>query len=107
MFRRIFTPKKTINFLSHSKVAAVFSTLLLIVSLAVWFVKKDDKYGIDYKGGYEIIVKFNGDGYKTADELDRLNDLHELSKDEVKQLDWYDAWWKKVGAIGQDWLIEH
>ena len=51
------------------------------------------------------LVKFNGDGYKTADELDRLNDLHELSKDEVKQLDWYDTWWKKVGAIGQDWLI--
>ena len=52
------------------------------------------------------LVKFNGNGYKTADELDRLNDLHKLSKDEVKQLDWYDAWWKKVGAIGQDWLIE-
>ena len=51
------------------------------------------------------LVKFNGDGYKTADELDRLNDLHELSKDEVKQLGWYDTWWKKVGAIGQDWLI--
>ena len=51
------------------------------------------------------LVKFNGDGYKTADELDRLNDLHELSKDEVKQLDWYDTWWKKVGTIGQDWLI--
>ena len=51
------------------------------------------------------LVKFNGDGYKTADELDRLNDLHELSKDEVKQLDWYDTWWKKVGIIGQDWLI--
>ena len=51
------------------------------------------------------LLKFNGDGYKTADELDRLNDLHELSKDEIKQLDWYDAWWKKDGAIGQDWLI--
>ena len=51
------------------------------------------------------LVKFNGNGYKTADELDRLNDLHELSKDEVKQLDWYNTWWKKVGAIGQDWLI--
>ena len=51
------------------------------------------------------LVKFNGNGYKTADELDRLNDLHKLSKDEVKQLDWYDTWWKKVGTIGQDWLI--
>ena len=51
------------------------------------------------------LIKFNGDGYKTADELDRLNDLHELSKDEIKQLSWYDTWWKKVGAIGQDWLI--
>ena len=51
------------------------------------------------------LVKFNGDGYKTADELDRLNDLYELSKDEIKQLSWYDTWWKKVGAIGQNWLI--
>lgn len=51
------------------------------------------------------LIKFNGDGYKTADELDRLNDLHELSKDEIKQLSWYDAWWKKVGAIGQNWII--
>ena len=51
------------------------------------------------------LVKFNGNGYKTADELDRLNDLHELSKDEVKQLDWYDTWWKRVGTIGQYWLI--
>lgn len=51
------------------------------------------------------LVKFNGNGYKTADELDRLNDLHKLSKDEITQLDWYDTWWKKVGAIGQDWLI--
>ena len=51
------------------------------------------------------LVKFNGNGYKTADELDRLNDLYELSKDEVKQLDWYDTWWKKVGTIEQDWLI--
>ena len=51
------------------------------------------------------LVKFNGNGYKTADELDRLNDLHKLSKDEVKQLDGYDTWWKKVGVIGQDWLI--
>ena len=52
------------------------------------------------------LLKFNGNGYKTADELDRLNDLHKLSKDEVKQLDWYDEWWKKAGSIGQDWLIE-
>ena len=51
------------------------------------------------------LVKFNGNGYKTADELDRLNDLHKLSKDEITQLDWYDTWWKKVGAIGQNWLI--
>ena len=52
------------------------------------------------------LLKFNGNGYKTADELDRLNDLYKLSKDEVKQLDWYGDWWKKAGSIGQDWLIE-
>ena len=75
MFRRIFTPKKTINFLSHSKVAAVFSTLLLIVSLAAWFVKKDDKYGIDYKGGYEIIVKFNGNDVNGQDIRNSLSKI--------------------------------
>ena len=52
------------------------------------------------------LLKFNGNGYKTADELDRLNDLHKLSKDEIKQLDWYGDWWEKAGSIGQDWLIE-
>lgn len=51
------------------------------------------------------LIKFNGDGYKTADELDRLNDLHKLSENEISQLDWYATWWKKVGSIGQDWLI--
>lgn len=58
MFRKIFVPKKTINFLSLSKPAAIFSTLLLIASFYMWFTKGNDKYGIDYKGGYEIVVSF-------------------------------------------------
>ena len=59
MFTRLFTPKKTINFLAYSKFAIICSILLFIASITVWCLKGDNKYGIDYKGGYEIIVKFN------------------------------------------------
>ncbi|MGI6680396.1 MAG: protein translocase subunit SecF [Bdellovibrionota bacterium] len=76
MFRRIFVPKKTIDFLSHSKVAMFFSTLLLVVSLAVWFARGDDKYGIDYRGGYEIIVKFDDDAVASQDVRDALDEAH-------------------------------
>ncbi len=58
MFRKIFVPKKTINFLSLAKPAAIFSTLLLVASFYTWFAKGPNKYGIDYKGGYEIVVSF-------------------------------------------------
>ena len=51
----------------------------------------------------KTIERFNGQGYKTADELDRLNDLYELSDKEVN-LPWYENWWKYTGKIGQDWL---
>ena len=61
----------------------------------------------DIKSEVNIIMKtierFNGQGYKTADELDRLNDLYELSDKEVN-LPWYENWWKYTGKIGQDWL---
>ena len=46
------------------------------------------------------------DNKKVYHELDMLiYGIFGLSKDEIKQLSWYDTWWKKVGAIGQNWLI--
>ncbi len=58
MFIKIFSPKNTINFLSYKKYVFVISALLIIASVYTWISKKDDKYGIDYKGGSEIVVGF-------------------------------------------------
>lgn len=53
-----FIPKDTnIDFLSKAKFAYILSILLIVISFYVWFERGDSKYGVDYKGGTEIIVK--------------------------------------------------
>ena len=119
--------KSLSNYIKESIVASIDSTPEIVLAIRLLdgkhhaiFYSEDNRKSFkhlvyDTKETNEIkneldlfekwLLKFNGNGYKTADELDRLNDLHKLSKDEIKQLDWYDAWWKKVGMIGQDWLL--
>lgn len=72
MFTRIFTPKETINFLKYSKLAFCISLILFTASVIVWCKKGDDKYGIDYKGGYEIIVSFEDNNVKSQDIRDAI-----------------------------------
>lgn len=119
--------KSLSNYIKESIVASIDSTPEIVLAIRLLdgkhhaiFYSEDNRKSFkhlvyDTKETNEIkneldlfekwLLKFNGNGYKTADELDRLNDLHKLSKDEIKQLDWYDTWWKKVGMIGQDWLL--
>ena len=119
--------KSLSNYIKESIVASIDSTPVIVLAIRLLdgkhhaiFYSEDNRKSFkhlvyDTKETNEIkneldlfekwLLKFNGNGYKTADELDRLNDLHKLSKGEIKQLDWYDAWWKKVGMIGQDWLL--
>lgn len=119
--------KSLSNYIKESIVASIDSTPEIVLAIRLLdgkhhaiFYSEDNRKSFkhlvyDTKETSEIkneldlfekwLLKFNGNGYKTADELDRLNDLHKLSKDEIKQLDWYDTWWKKVGMIGQDWLL--
>ena len=119
--------KSLSNYIKESIVASIDSTPEIVLAIRLLdgkhhaiFYSEDNRKSFkhlvyDTKETNEIkneldlfekwLLKFNGNGYKTADELDRLNDLHKLSKGEIKQLDWYDAWWKKVGMIGQDWLL--
>jgi len=46
-----------INFLGKRKAAYILSLLLVASSLYLWFQMGDSKYGIDYLGGHEIVVK--------------------------------------------------
>ena len=45
------------DFLGKRYSAIAFSALLIIGSLTLWFSKGDQKFGIDYKGGHELVVR--------------------------------------------------
>jgi preprotein translocase subunit SecF len=58
---RIFH-KTNFNFIKHRKIAYVVSTVLLLTGLVSLFVKGLN-YGIDFKGGAEVVIRFE----KTVD----------------------------------------
>ena len=45
------------DFMGKAKAAMFISLLCVLGSVYVWFDKGDAKYGVDYKGGHEILVK--------------------------------------------------
>lgn len=54
-----FLSKKTeIDFMKHGKFWIVVSLLMVAFSVYVWFAKGDDKYGIDFRGGVNLVVQF-------------------------------------------------
>ena len=50
-----------VDFLGKAKFAFVLSAIMIAASAYIWFTTGDSKYGIDYQGGHEIVVKFNSD----------------------------------------------
>lgn len=50
-----------IDFIGNWKIASIFSLALILTAVAVWVNTGDLRYGIDYKGGHEIIVKVASD----------------------------------------------
>lgn len=49
------------DFLKYRGVAAVLSLLMIAGSLFLWFDKGDEKYGTDFSGGHEFLIKFTTD----------------------------------------------
>lgn len=47
------------DFLGKAKLAITVSTCFIIYSIFLWVSKGDSKYGVDYKGGSELIVAFS------------------------------------------------
>jgi preprotein translocase subunit SecF len=56
----LISPKLKVDFIGKAKFAFLLSFLMLAYSGYVWFSQGDAKYGIDFKGGHEIIVKVMG-----------------------------------------------
>ena len=55
----LIRPGTDIDFLRYSKIAAVFSSLLVLVGLATFFVRGGLTYGVDFAGGTIVHVKFS------------------------------------------------
>jgi preprotein translocase subunit SecF len=54
-------PENTnINFLSKAPIALVLSVVAVLASIYIWFAKGETKYGVDYKGGTEIVIELPG-----------------------------------------------
>ncbi len=69
----LFKTKTNVNFLAYAPIALVFSAILMVGSIYIWFQKGDEKYGIDFRGGNEVIVKIEdaADGEKISSALEK------------------------------------
>ena len=48
----------TIDFLSYSKIAAVFSAIIVLIGIGTFFIRGGLNYGVDFAGGTIVHVKF-------------------------------------------------
>jgi len=53
----LIKPGTNFDFLGKRVWCFLFSALLIAATIYVWFERGDDKYGIDFKGGNEILVR--------------------------------------------------
>jgi preprotein translocase subunit SecF len=77
-------PGTTFDFVGRRKIAAIFSGLLVVASLVLFF-GVGPNWGIDFTGGTEIQVKFD-EPTEIADVREVLTDLG-MSNDAVQQVD--------------------
>lgn len=52
--------KTKIDFIGKRYIAYVLSLVVIVVSVYQWITLGDQKYGLDYTGGLEIVVRING-----------------------------------------------
>lgn len=52
--------KREFNFLGCAKIALTFSALCIIGSIYIWFAKGNEKYGVDFTGGTEVVLQVSG-----------------------------------------------
>jgi len=79
----LIKPGKNIDFVGKRKPAAVFSVILVIASLVLFF-GKGPNWGIDFTGGTEVHLKFN-DSIEISEVRTALEQLN-LGNDAVQQI---------------------
>lgn len=55
----LISTKHNFDFIAKGKFFLIFSAACLVFSLYMWFSTGDEKFGTDYSGGTEIVVKIN------------------------------------------------
>jgi preprotein translocase subunit SecF len=60
-FFTLIPPGTNFDFISKAKYAFFLSTLVIAGSIFLWFSKGSDRYGVDFIGGTELVIKTTGD----------------------------------------------
>ena len=59
---------KEIDFMGLWPIATTFSLLLVLASIFIWFQKGEGRFGVDFTGGHEVVIKLS-DSTKNADDV--------------------------------------
>lgn len=62
----IISKKFNFNFIGKWPIAVTISVLLCAASIWVWFAQGETKYGVDFRGGHEIVVEVTEGGSAEA-----------------------------------------
>lgn len=76
----LINPNSNFDFIARRYFAFVVSLVFIALAIYVWNNRGLEKYGIDYVGGHEIVVKFGGEQPKALDirkslEADKLENF--------------------------------
>ena len=78
-----FFQTPNIDFISKRKIAFILSGLMFLVGIVSLVLHKGPNYGIDFKGGTSIVIKF--DGKVTVPQIRSALGKADLGKSEIKQ----------------------
>lgn len=73
------------DFLRHSKIPLLISIVFMIGSLYLWFSLGDSKYGVDFKGGHEFVVRLPG--VESTETLRKLMEEHKIEGATVQRFE--------------------
>jgi preprotein translocase subunit SecF len=58
---QILSRQTNIDFIGRRHLLALLSLILTAASIFVWVQAGDTKFGVDFRGGFEYVIRFNGD----------------------------------------------
>jgi preprotein translocase SecF subunit len=83
--REFFATTPSFDFLGKQRFFLIASALLVILSVGYWVVRGDARYGVDFSGGYEIVVRMT-EGV-TTEELRKVLDTPDFTDVSVQSFE--------------------